>query len=168
MMVVRCDRWFPKAAILSRSRLATHFLEDVFAGAWRFNPCRSIIALIKVPHGRSIAFGKMLRFAAASAILMLSTSISWFIRRLWISHQFELFGKIERPEDELDLFDENVDITIRIDDHRFDILRKPRCFVTVSLPKEGPQSKAQIVENTSNSNEVRYRKQDHKLRFWVR
>lgn len=149
MMVDPCDGWFPKAAILSRSCLATHFLEDALAEAWRFNPCRRIIALIKVPFGRSIAFGKMLRFATASAILMLSTSISKFIRRLRISHQFELFGKIERPEEELDLFDESVEITIRIDDCSFDILRKPRCVVTVNLSKEGPHNKAQIAGTTS-------------------
>ena len=168
MMVDPCDSWFPKAAILSRCCLATHFLENAFAGAWRFNPCRNISALIKVPFGRSIPYGKMLRFATASAILMLSTSISSFIQRLRISHQFELFGKIERPEDELDLFDENVEITIRIDDHSFDILIKPRCIVTVNLPKEGSHSKAQIVGNTSNRNGVCHRKQDHKLPFWVR
>ena len=56
MMVDPCDSWFPKAAILSWSCLATHFLEDAFAGAWRFNSCRRIIALIKVPIGRSIAW----------------------------------------------------------------------------------------------------------------
>ena len=163
MMFAPCDSWFPKAAILSQSRLATHFLEDAFAGAWRFNPCHSIIALIKVAFGRSIAFGKMLRFVAASAILMLSTSISRFMRRLRISHQFELFGKLERPEDELDLFDENVEITLRIDDHSLDILRKPRCVVTVNLRKEGRHSVAQTVGHTSDRNEVRYRKQNHKL-----
>ncbi len=165
-MVDPCDSWFPKAAILSWSCLATHFLEDAFAGAWRFNSCRRIIALIKVPIGRSIA--KMLRFATASAILMLSVSISRFIQRIRISHQFELFGKIEHPEDELDLFDEKVEITIRIDDHSYDILRRPRCVVTVNLPKEDPLSKAQVVGNTSNRNEVHYRKQGHKLPFWVR
>jgi len=148
--------------------MATHFFEDAFAGARRFDPWRRIIALIKVPFGRSIPFGKMLRFATASAILMLSTSISRFIQRLRISHQFELFGKIERPEDELGLFDESVEITIRIDDHSFDILRKPRCVVTVNMPQEGPLSKAQINGKTSNRDEVRYRKQDHKLPFWVR
>ena len=163
-----CDGWFPKDAILSRSSLATHFLEDAFEEAWRLNPCRRIIALIKVPFGRSIAFGKMLWFATASAILMLSTSISRFIQRLRISHQLELFDKIERPEEELDLFDESVEITVRIVAHSFDILRMPRCVVMVNLPKEGPQSKAQRAGTTSIGNELRYRKQDHKLPFWAR
>lgn len=167
MVVDPCDSWFPKVAILSRSSLATHFLEDAFAEAWRFNPCRKIIALVKVPFDRSIAFGKMLRFATA-AILMLSTAISRFIQRLRISHQFELFGKIERPEEEPDLFDESVEITIRIDDHGLDILRKPQCVVTVHLPKKGPRGLAQLVRNTSERNEVDYRKQDQKLPFWVR
>ena len=164
MMVNPSDGWLPKAAIFSRSCLATHLLEDAFAEAWRFNSCRRIIALIKVPFGRSIAFGKILWFATASAIL----TISRFIQRLRISHQLELFDKIERPEEELDLFDERVEITVRIVAHSFDILRMPRCVVTVNLPREGSQSKAQLVWTTSIGNELRYRKQDHKLPFWVR
>lgn len=163
-----CESYFPKAAILSRFCLAIHFIKDAFAGAWRFNFRRKIIALIQVPFNRSIPFGKMLMLAAASAILKLSASITRFIHRFRISQQIDLFGKIERPEEELDLFDECVEITIRIDDHGFDILRKPRCVVTVNLPKEGSHSKAQIVGNASNRNQVRYRKQDHKLPFWVR
>jgi hypothetical protein len=164
MMVDPCDGWFPKAAILSRSCLATHFLEDAFAEAWRFNSCRRVIALIKVPFGKLTAFGKMLRFAATSAIL----TISRFIQRLRISHQFELFGKIERPEEELDFFDESVEITVRIVAHSFGVWRKPRCVVTMNLPKEGPQSKAQIAGTTSIDNELRHRKGDYKLPLWVR
>jgi hypothetical protein len=47
-------------------------------------------------------------------------------------------------------------------------VRKPRCVVTVHLPKKGSHSLVQLVRNTSDRNEVRYRKQDHKLPFWVR
>lgn len=168
MMVDPCDGWFPKARIFSGSCLATHFLEDAFAEASRFNSCRRIIALIKVPFGRSIAFGKLLWAATASAILMLSTSISRLIQRRRISHLFELFDKVERPEEELDLFDESVEITVKIVAPSFDILRMPRCVVTVNLPKEGSQSKAQMAGTTSIGSELHYRKQDHKLPFWVR
>jgi len=168
MTVAPCESWLPKSVILSRSCGAIHSLEDAFAGAWRFNPWHRIIALIQVPFGRLIPFGKILAFAAASAILMLSAAITKFIQRLRTSHQFDLFGKSESPEDELDLFDENVAITIRIDDHSLDIVRKPRCVVTVHLPKKGSHSLVQLVRNTSDRNEVHYRKQDHKLPFWVR
>lgn len=163
-MVDPCDGWFPKAAIFSRSCLATHFLEDAFAKAWRFNHCGRIIALIKVPFGRSIAFGKILWFATAAAIL----TIFRFIQHLRISHHLELFDKIERPEEELDLFDESVEITVKIVAHSFDILRMPRCVVTVNLAKEGSPRKAQIAGTTSPGKELHYRKQDHKLPFWVR
>jgi len=168
MTVAPCESWLLKSVILSRSCRAIHLLEDAFAGAWRFNPWRRIIALIQVPFGRSIPFGKTLTFTAASATLMLSAAITQFIHRLRISHQFDLFSKSERPEDELDLFDEKVEITIRINDHSLDILRKPRCVVTVHLPKKGPHGLARLVRNASDRNEVGYRKQDHKLPFWVR
>ena len=168
MTVTPCESWFPKAAIFSQPCLAIHFLEDTCAEAWRLNPLRRIIALIKAPFGTSIPSGKIFTFAAGAAILTLSTPITSFMQRLRISHRFDLFGKRESPEDELDLFDEKVEITIRIDDHGLDILRKPRCVVSVHLPKEGPHSLAQFVRDTSDRNEVRYRKQDHKLPFWVR
>lgn len=74
---------------------------------------------------------------ATSAILMCSAWITKFAERLSVPHQFELLGRHERSKAEVDLFDENVAITIRIDDRGFDIFRRPRCTVTIRFPKNG-------------------------------
>lgn len=104
---------------------------------------------------------------ATPAILMCSTWIAKLTERLRSTHLFELFSKNEGAT-EVKLLDENVEITIRIDDRGFDILRKCRCVVTVHLPKEGPHSARQVVRNNSESGEARRTEQDHKLPFWVK
>lgn len=168
MRVAPCKSWFRKAAILSQSCLAIHFLEDAFAGAWRFNPLRRIIAFVKAFSGTAIPFRRMPTFAAVSAILMCSSRVTKFVQHLRIRHRSDLFGEDERSEAELNLFDENVEITIRIDDQGLDVLQKPRWVVKVHLPKERPQGAGQTVRNTTDNGAPHYKGQDHKVPFWVR
>lgn len=83
----------------------------------------------------------------AAAILMGSPLIVKFVKRLSAHHQVEILSKNERSKAEMDLFDENVEITIRIDDRGFDILRMPRCVVTMHLPKEDGRGIGQRIGN---------------------
>jgi len=103
----------------------------------------------------------------ASAILMCSSLIAKFVKRLSAHHQVELLSKNERSKADVDLFNENVEITIRIDDRGFDIARMPRCVVTMHLPKEDAHDLGQWIGNASDGDERRYKEQDHKLPFWI-
>lgn len=112
--------------------------------------------------------GEFVLAVIASTLLMGSTWIRKFSKRFRVSRHFELFSRSEQKDIEVDLFDENVEITLRIDDPGIDILRTPRCIVTILLPKKDACSSGERIGNASDSEEARLKEHDHKLPFWVK
>ena len=104
----------------------------------------------------------------ALVILIGSTWIRKFTKQLRVSRYFELFSRNELKGVEVDLFEENVEITLRIDDPGIDILRTPRCIVTIHLPKKDTCSSEERMGNASDPKEARLEEHDHKLPFWVK
>ena len=146
-----CISWFPDGPTLSHLRQGNHFLDVILSGLWRFNPVSRIMVLIEAPVNTSIAFGKIVSFGAAAAIVVCSTWVARFVRWMRSSHQFDPADEDRHLETELDLFDEEVEIKVRIDDHGFDILRKPRCVMTIHLSKEGTRGVKRALGKVSGT-----------------
>ena len=94
---------------------------------------------------------EMIVVLATPAILMRSIWIAKLAERLRGTHLIELFSKNERSKAEVNLFDEDVEITLRIDGGAFDVLHKSRCIATVRLPKKHTCSTEQKDGTASDS-----------------
>lgn len=163
-----CERWFSGAATLSHLRQMPHFLEDVLSSPWRSNPVSRTIAVTETLISTSIGFGKMVSSGVTSAIAVCSTWITRFVRRWTSSYQSDISGKDRHLGTGLNLFDEGVEITVRIDDRGFAMVRKPKCVVTVHLPKECAGAGKQTLGEISGSSGLRYKMLHHNLPFWAR
>lgn len=168
MTPFQCGSCLQGGATLSHLRQVIDFIEDIFSGSWRFNPVCRIVTLIEAPVRMSIAFGKAASFGVASAVVACSTWVTRFVRPRESSRWSDRLGEENHSETEADLFDEGVEITVRIEHRAFDILRRPGCVVTVQFSKEGTRRVKRTPGKVSDSSEPRYKVQDHKLPFWVR
>ena len=168
MTPFQCGSCFQGDATLSHLRQVIRLIEDIFSGSWRFNPVSRIVALIEAPVRTSTPFGKIVLFGSVPAIVACSAWVTRFSRRRRSSHQSDLLDDDRGSETEVDLFDENVEIMVRIEDRAFDILRKPGCVVTVQFSKEGTHGVKRTLGKVSDPSEPRHKAQDHKLPFWVR
>lgn len=104
---------------------------------------------------------------AAIVALLLSPWIGRVIHRLSFVGRFELLDREEEPPCRCDPRDEDVEILIRLDHLGVDLLRKPRCIVTIRHRSKFACSTPTSV-NASGCRGQHAGLHDHKLPFWIK
>lgn len=132
----------------------------------------TLVSSIPLFHAGSLSFPpdhwKIGVALAGSAALMSAPWIRRMLQRLSIHGGREsLDGKAELKLGG-DSRDEGIGIMIRLDSHGLELMRKPRCIVTIRHPRKRACGALQTLGKTSDQSERRTGGHDHKLPFWIR
>jgi hypothetical protein len=132
----------------------------------------TLVSSIPLFHAGSLSFPpdhwKIGVALAGSAALMSAPWIRRMLQRLSIrSGRESLDGKAELKLGG-DSRDEGIGIMIRLDSHGLELVRKPRCIVTIRHPRQRTCGALQTLGKTSCRSEQHTGKHDHKLPFWIR
>ncbi len=132
----------------------------------------TLVSSIPLFHAGSLSFPpdhwKIGVALAGSAALMSAPWIRRMLQRLSIrSGRESLDGKAELKLGG-DSRDEGIGIMIRLDSYGLELVRKPRCIVTIRHPRKRACGALQTLEKTSDQSERRTGEHDRKLPFWIR
>ena len=132
----------------------------------------TLVSSIPLFHAGSLSFPpdhwKICVALAGSAALMSAPWIRRMLQRLSIHGGRESLD--EKAELKLggDSRDEEIGIMIRLDSHGLELVRTPRCIVTIRHPRKRACRALQTLGKTSDRSERRTGAHDHKLPFWIR
>lgn len=132
----------------------------------------TLVSSIPLFHAGSLSFPpdhwKIGVALAGSAALMSAPWIRRMLQRLSIRGGRESLD--EKAELRLggDSRDEGIGIMIRLNSHGLELMRKPRCIVTIRHPRKRTCCALQTLGKTSGQSERRTGEHDHKLPFWIR